>query len=359
MGALGACRRRAEPRPTTYREQILGERARIRPLNPPRNGPNSQQLFIWQAPHPRLGVAANLLPASVTRVSEKAHVLLKSIAAGTTLALSVLVGGLAATSATVSANDIVAKVDGATITEQDVALAREEIGSQLGNLPPPQQRRVLIEFLIENQLIAKAATGAETPATDDFKSRMDYWRRRALRDSYFQAEIENKISEADAKAFYESDVKETLGGEEIKAAHILVANEDKAKEVYELLAHDGDFAELAKEHSLDPGSKANGGELGFFGKGQMVPEFEAAAFKLKDGEISDPVKSQYGWHIIKVTERRSKEAPAFDALKERIRMVLLRRKAKEVVDGFRASASIEYVDPEIKAMVDAEQKQAQ
>lgn len=304
------------------------------------------QIFIW------LGRQRQLRHSEHSETMEKA-VDLSRILSVTAFTLT----ALAVTFAPAHAEDakVVAKVDGAAITETDVELAREEIGDQLSRVPADQQRRILIEFLIENQLIAKQAETGAASSSDDFKQRMDYWRRRALRDSYFQNYIETQVSDTDAQAFYDREVK-SKAGEQIKASHILVAKEDQAKEIYELLVHDGDFAELAKKHSLDPGSKVNGGDLGFFGKGRMVPPFEQAAFALKDGEISEPVKSQFGWHIIKVTDRKTETPPSFDSLKDRIKMVLLRRKAKTLVDGFRAQAAIEYIDPAVKALVEAEKK---
>jgi peptidyl-prolyl cis-trans isomerase C len=309
------------------------------------------QFFIWIRGTPRLGRRPNN-PETCKRASVLSRIL--SVAAMTLTAIAATVS-LTMTVAFADASKVVAKVDGVSITEADVELAREELSGQLGQIPPEQQRRILVEFLIENQLIAKAAEDGKAGTSEDFKQRMDYWRRRALRDSYFQDYIENQVSDSDAQAFYDREVK-SKAGEQIKASHILVANEDKAKEIYELLVHDGDFAELAKKHSLDPGSKVNGGDLGFFGKGRMVPAFEKAAFALKDDEISEPVKSQFGWHIIKVTDRKTETPPPFDALKERIKMVLLRQKAKALVDDFRKKAEIEYVDPKVKAMVEAEGK---
>ncbi|MEO1710243.1 MAG: peptidylprolyl isomerase [Pseudomonadota bacterium] len=249
---------------------------------------------------------------------------------------------------------VIAKVDGQVITEQDLVLAEQEIGGQLRQMPPAQRRRVLVEFLIENQLVAKAAGTSDLQSSSDFKARMDYWKRRSLRDSYFEANIEASVDDATVKAFYDKEVASRSTGEEIRASHILVKSEDKAKELFEAIAHDGDFAELAKKHSIDPGSGANGGDLGFFGKGRMVPAFEKAAFALKDGEVSEPVKSRFGWHIIKLTERRQTKAPPLAQLKDRIRMVLIRRRATKIVDDFRKKAKIEYVDPAVKAMVEGE-----
>ena len=114
-----------------------------------------------------------------------------------------------------------------------------------------------------------------------------------------------------------------------------------------------DFVALAKENSKDPGSKEDGGMLGFFGRNQMVPEFEKAAFELKKGEVSAPVKSQFGWHIIKVEDRRQKPPPSFDEVKERILASMMHQKAQAAAASLREKAKVEYLDEEIKKEVEA------
>src|SRR5205814_7002330 len=139
----------------------------------------------------------------------------------------------------------------------------------------------------------------------NFDERVQYWRRRALRDAYDRS-VRDAVNDADAKKIYDSQVSGQKPEEEVRARHILVESKDKAREIFEKIAHGSDFAQLAKQHSKDPGSKDQGGELGFFVRGQMVPQFEEAAFKLKQGEVSEPFESQFGWHIIRVDERRQR-----------------------------------------------------
>ena len=264
---------------------------------------------------------------------------------------------LAGATASIAEGKVVAKVNGAEITEGDLRLAETEIGSQISNLPQQARRRVLIEFLIENQLVAEQAKSGEISKSAGYKERVDYWNRRSLRDAYFEDKIENKVGDAEIRAFYDKQFSNKSGDEEVKASHILVESEDTAKEVFELLAHDGDFAELAAKYSKDPGSKGRGGDLGYFTRGRMVPAFEKAAFKLNVGEISDPVKSRFGWHIIRLEDKRKQQPPAFEQVKDRIRMVLLRQKVREVVDGLRGKAKVEYVDPAVRKQVEDEAKQ--
>ena len=251
---------------------------------------------------------------------------------------------------------VVAKVNGKVITEADLKLADAEIGSELGNLPEATKRRVLVEFLIENQLFADAAEGQKLGSGKAYDERLQYWKRRALRDTFFDSSIKDGLGEAEAKKLYDSQVAQIKPEEELKARHILVKTEEKAKEIATKIASGDDklFAEQAKAHSEDPGTKDEGGDLGFFGRGQMVPQFEEAAFKLKKGEISAPVQSQFGWHLIKVDDKRTKQPPEFAAVKERIMASMIHRKAQELATDMRSKATLEYLDPAVKAMVDAE-----
>ena len=251
-----------------------------------------------------------------------------------------------ASAASANAQDnIIAKVNGRAITETDLRLAEAEIQNQLVGYPPATRRRVVIEFLIENELFADAAAKANVNASPAFKDRQHYWERRNLRDSFFETKIRRTISESDARAFYGEQIKRFQGGPRIRASHILVASEDEAKAIFEQIAHDGDFAELAAKHSTDAASNANGGDLGFFGRGRMAPEFEQAAFATPVGEVALPVKSDLGWHVIKVTDRRDGTPPPFAAVRERIMNRLMHQKTKELAEGLRKNAQIEYLTP--------------
>jgi peptidyl-prolyl cis-trans isomerase C len=249
---------------------------------------------------------------------------------------------------------VVAKVNGKTITEADMQLAEAEIGNELGSIPPNARRRVILEYIIENALFADAAEAAKLDKGIAFDERMQYWRRRALREYYFEAELKKSISDADAKNFYDQQVGSAKPQEEVHARHILVESEALAKELRDKIAKGEDFVALAKEHTKDPGSKDSGGDLGYFGRGQMVPVFEETAFKLAKGEVSAPVKSQFGWHIVKVEDRRQRGAPPFDSIKDRLVASMIHRKAQEVANDLRAKAQLEYIDAEIKAQVDSE-----
>lgn len=270
-------------------------------------------------------------------------------------AISMLTAAFAATIALPLASNaetgkVIAEVNGAVITENDLEFAEREIGANLDQAnvkQPAQRRKVLIEFLIENQLLAEAAIKNKLADQSSFESRMAYWKRRALREAYFEKSIQSSITDAEAKAFYDAEAAKASGGAQIRARHILVKTEDKAKEIFELIAHDGDFVELAKKHSTGP-SGPNGGDLGYFGAGQMVPEFSKAAFALKVGEVSLPVKTKFGWHLIKVEDRRESSIPPFAQLKPRIVQHLARQKTRSLTADLRKSATIVYTDPALQ-----------
>jgi len=249
---------------------------------------------------------------------------------------------------------IVAKVNGRAITEADLRFAEGEIGNDLGTLEPDKRRRVLVEYLIENMLFAEAGEKEKLGSGQGFEDRKTYWNRRAMRDTYFDAKVKGSITEAEAKTFYDTQVAATPAQEEVKARHILVESEEKAKEIYEKIAHGADFLKMANQFSKDQGSKEDGGDLGYFARGRMVPQFEEAAFKLQKGEVSLPVQSQFGWHLIKVEDKRQRSAPPFDKIKDRIMATLIHRRAQEIGLNLRGAAQLEFIDPQLRAQVDQE-----
>ncbi|MEL6375224.1 MAG: peptidylprolyl isomerase [Pseudomonadota bacterium] len=247
---------------------------------------------------------------------------------------------------------VVAIVNGQKITEAEMRWADNEIGNDLGRLPPDTKRRVLLEYLIENQLFAEQAQSDNLGKDPSFDERMRYWKRRTLRDVYFDKSIRASVSDADVRKVYDVRVKQIKPRELVRARHILVPKEADAKDIIERLNRGDDFAALAKELSTDNGSKNRGGMLGAFGRGQMVPPFEKAAFALKKGEISDPVKSRFGWHVIKLEGRQTQPPPSFEVVKERLKLQMMHRKAQEMATALRKKAKIEYLDPKIKAAVE-------
>lgn len=267
----------------------------------------------------------------------------KTLNRALSLAGAALVGAALLTSPVIAQQPakVLAKVNGVAITEQDLTYAEREIGGNLGNVSDPAQRRkILLQFVIESQLLADAAMKEKLGDGAGFEKHMAYWKRRALREAYFEKQVHNQISEAEVKKFYDSQAALAKAKVQVRARHILLKTEEKAKEIFEMIAHDGDFEELARKHSTGP-SRESGGDLGFFGKGQMVPPFEKAVMALKVGEVSEPVKTRFGWHLIKLEDRRTATIAPYAELKHRIVHHLASQKTRKVTADLRKSAKIE------------------
>ncbi|WP_370676696.1 peptidylprolyl isomerase [Pleomorphomonas sp. PLEO] len=245
-----------------------------------------------------------------------------------------------------SADDVVARVNGQDITATEVQMATDVFGEQLAQVPEAQRRSMVVDALVDMHVVADAAKAAGTADSPKYKARMAFLEAQALRNTYVEDELQGKISDEDVKARYEKDIASYTPPEEVHARHILVKTEDEANAILKQLADGGNFEAIAKEKSQDPGSKGNGGDLGFFAKGQMVPEFEAEAFALKPGETSTkPVKSQFGYHIIKVEERRTQPVPTLDQVREQVIQMVQRDKYQETLAKMRGEAKIEILTP--------------
>jgi peptidyl-prolyl cis-trans isomerase C len=249
-------------------------------------------------------------------------------------------------------NPVLAKVNGSEIRASDVALAEEELGQSLAQMDPSTRKENVLAFLIDMKIVAKAAEDKKIENNEDFKKRLAFTRNRLLMDSLLATEGKAATTDDAMKKVYEEATKQITGEQEVHARHILVETEDEAKAIKAELDKGADFAELAKKKSKDPGA-SDGGDLGFFTKEQMVPEFSAVAFTLEPGKISDPVKSQFGWHIIKVEEKRSRKAPEFEQVKAQIETYVTRKAQADYVAKLREAAKVERMDkPEETAKTD-------
>ena len=240
-------------------------------------------------------------------------------------------------------NPVLAKVNGAEIRQSDVTLAEEELGPSLAQMDPATKKENVLAFLIDMKIVAKAAEDKKIEDRPDFKARLAFTRNRLLMDNLLAAEGKAATTDEAMKKVYDEAAKQIEGEQEVHARHILVETEDEAKAIEAELKKGADFAELAKKKSKDPGA-ADGGDLGFFTKDQMVPEFSTVAFALEPGKISDPVKSQFGWHVIKVEEKRNRKAPDFDQVKAQIETYVTRKAQAEYVAKLRESAKVERLD---------------
>jgi len=241
------------------------------------------------------------------------------------------------------ANPVLAKVNGSEIRQSDVTLAEEELGPSLAQMDPATKKDNVLSFLIDMKIVSKAAEDKKIENNEDFKKRLAFTRSRLLMDSLLATEGKAATTDDAMKKVYEDAAKQISGEQEVHARHILVETEDEAKAVEDELKKGADFAELAKKKSKDPGA-SDGGDLGFFTKDQMVPEFSAVAFTLEPGKISDPVKSQFGWHVIKVEEKRSRKAPDFDQVKGQIETYVTRKAQADYVAKLREAAKVERME---------------
>ena len=204
----------------------------------------------------------------------------------------------------------VATVNGNPITENDLITAKAQLAEALSGLPEDQRREQLIDYMITLRLVADEARKQKLDSAPDFSQSVAFATDKLLMEQLMRKETEKAVSPSAIKAFYNERVKAMKSEQEVRARHILVPTEEEAKTAIEELKKGKDFAEVAKALSKDPGSAAEGGDLGYFTKERMLPEFSKAAFEGKVGKvIPAPVKTQFGWHVIKVEDKRAQKAP--------------------------------------------------
>lgn len=272
-------------------------------------------------------------------------------------ALVALTGMTLAALAEDAKDPVIAKIDGVEVTQSDLKLAIENLDPQLAQLPEDQKKLAALSTVIDAKVIAEKARAEKIEDTAEFKNRLEFILDRELHNAYFKKHVVDTITDADIKARYDAEVAKLPPVEEVRARHILVKTEDEAKTVIKELGEGKDFAELAKAKSTDP-NKSDGGDLGYFKKGMMVPEFEKAAFEMKKGDVSKtPIKTQFGFHVIKVEDKRNAPPPEFDQVKDQVKQIVLRDKYMEVLKATKAAAKIEVDDPDLKKLYDESNKQ--
>ena len=258
-------------------------------------------------------------------------------------ALSGCSKGSSSTEATSPSDPVVARVNGVEIRQSDLTLAEEDVGSEIQAASPEAKREHLIAYLADMIMVAQAADKKKVTDNPEFKRRLAFLRTKLLMGFELQEETKSAITDEAMHQTYDNAVRSAAGEEEVHARHILVENEDEAKAILADLKGGSDFATLAKEKSKDPGA-AEGGDLGYFTKDQMVPEFAEVAFKMYPGQLSNPVKTKFGWHIIKVEDKRTKKPPQFEQVKDQIEAFLARKAQAEFISKLRQSGKIERVD---------------
>jgi peptidyl-prolyl cis-trans isomerase C len=242
----------------------------------------------------------------------------------------------------VDPNDpIVATVDGTAIRRSDVLAVQRTLPAQYQQMPIEILFPAVLERLIDTRLVVNAGRKDGLATDAEVTRRLADLEDRVIQEVYVTRLIETTVSDKAVRERYEQLAKTTPAKEEVNARHILVQTEQQAKDVIAELKKGGDFAEIAKAKSIDPSGKQNGGDLGFFGREEMVPEFSEAAFKLKDGETTEtPVKSQFGWHVIKVEARRSSTA-SLEEMREQIANDMSQEVVSGLVTRLREGAKVE------------------
>jgi peptidyl-prolyl cis-trans isomerase C len=236
---------------------------------------------------------------------------------------------------------VVATVDGTPIRRSDVIAVQRNLPAQFQQVPIELLFPAVIERLIDAKLLANAGKKERLQDDPDVKRQLAEFEERLIQNAYLGRRLESVVDEKSVRASYEEYIKNNPAKEEISARHILVQSEAQAKDVIAELKRGADFAAVASAKSIDPSGKQNGGDLGFFSREDMVPEFSEAAFKMKDGETSAvPVKSQFGWHVIKVEARRT-ASPSFEEMREQITNDMQQQAANAIVGKLREGATIE------------------
>ncbi|MFM9859436.1 peptidylprolyl isomerase [Pseudoxanthobacter sp. M-2] len=245
---------------------------------------------------------------------------------------------------------VLATVNGQPITQGDIEMAAEDFADDLARVPEGARRGIILDVLIDMHVMADAAAKDGVTETEAFKQRLAFMELQAARNAYVQDKIAGAVTDAEVKARYDEEVGKFGDNMEVRARHILVETEDEAKAIIADLKGGGDFAKIAGEKSKDPGSAAQGGDLGYFSRGQMVPSFEEAAFTLEVGSITEtPVKSDFGFHVIQVEDKRKQAPPAYDQVQARLRDLLIREKFASTLASLKGAATIDVLDPTLKA----------
>lgn len=244
------------------------------------------------------------------------------------------------------ADRVLAIIDGrAAITEQDLKLAEREVGAN-PDLTPEERRRVLLEFLIQRQVLAGEAEKAKLQSGDAFERRLAYARRSVLQQLLIETRTREAVTDADAKKLYDEHISPLKPEDELHISQIVVADETQAKSLLDMVNGGADFATIAKGFSTDTKTAAEGGDLGWRIRSELPEKIAEAAFATgADKVATGPVQTDDGWHVVWVAERRVRDVPSFDDLKDDLKRALSKRIANEIAQRLRSAAKVVYKDP--------------
>ncbi len=242
------------------------------------------------------------------------------------------------------ADPVVARIDGQPVYLSDLESAKALLPARVRRQPTKSMFRPLLERVITQKLIVAAGRQANIHNDPLVRKRLVQVEARLIHDVYLAKKVERQVTDEAVKKRYEEFLKLRKGGTEIHASHILVKTEREALAIIRQLAKGANFAKLAKEKSTGP-TKVQGGDLGWFGKGDMVKEFDAVVFTLKTGQVSPkPVRTQYGWHVIQVVAKRTKSPPKLAAVRTQLIQTMAREFYQAEIKRLTAAAKIERFD---------------
>lgn len=248
---------------------------------------------------------------------------------------------------------VIAKVGDEEIRQSELDLAISSLDPQLQRMPDEQKRAAALSSVIDVKLLVKDAEKEGLQNDETFKQRVAFITERELHNAFFKKHVVDAVTQEEVKARYDKEIAAIPPQEEVKARHILVKTEEEAKAIIKELEAGKSFVELAKAKSTDP-NKDDGGDLGYFTKGRMVPEFEAAAFALEKGAYSkEPVKTQFGYHIILIEDKRPQAPPKIEEVEPQVRQLVMRDKYLALLASAKKAAEVEISDPELKKAYDA------
>jgi peptidyl-prolyl cis-trans isomerase C len=251
---------------------------------------------------------------------------------------------VAQTAAAYTVNSALAEVDGVTLTLGELIAIRRELPEQYQSLPDEVLFDGIVEQMIDQMLLAEAGRKAGVDKRPTVALNLLNQQRAILADAYLRKAVGERATPEAIEALYKERYLDAEPQEEVRAGHILIEAEEKALELKALLDGGADFAALAAENGTD-GTASQGGDLGWFVQSDMVPEFADAAFAMEAGTISDPVKTAFGWHIIKLEERRDRPTPALEEVQNELLGEAIQQAQIAIVDELRAQATI--VMPEL------------
>jgi peptidyl-prolyl cis-trans isomerase C len=248
----------------------------------------------------------------------------------------------AAAPATAAADPVVAKVNGKPILLSDIKDAIQSLPQNAQSLPPQTLYPMLLDQMIDGRALVAEAQRTGLDKDPAVQRQVAAAEEQALETALLHKDIAPLVTEAAVRARYDAEIAGKPGVDEVHARHILVPDEATAKQVIAELNKGGDFAALSKQYSKDPGAAQQGGDLGWFKKDEMVPEFADAAFALKPGQVDPtPVHTQFGWHVIQVLERRTDPPPSYEQASQELRQKMIQEAVQQAVAHARAQVTVE------------------